>query len=150
VREDLVTARRERARLEKFAVRQEKGARSEYRVASHTGYSYAVVLRSLTEHVNSCDCPDFRPNLLGTCKQIEADLLRLRDRRNRTLRFRPPPKDRAEIYVEYGPEVCIRATGPAAKLSSPRRPPLPRLARRTPMRLSHPAPPPAARWLSSG
>jgi hypothetical protein len=106
VREDLVTARRERARLEKFAVRQEKGARSEYRVTSRTGYSYAVVLRSLTERVNSCDCPDFRSNLLGTCKHIEAVLLRLRDRRNRTLRFRPPPKDRAEIYVEYGPEVA--------------------------------------------
>src|SRR6266545_8074752 len=101
VREELVTARRERARLEKFAVRQEKGARSEYRVASHTGYSYSVVLRSLTERVNSCDCPDFRSNLLGTCKHIEAVLLRLRDRRNRTLRFRPPPKGRAEIYVEY-------------------------------------------------
>ena len=119
MREDLVTARRERARLEKFAVRQEKGARSEYRVASHTGYSYSVVLRSLTERVNSCDCPDFRSNLLGTCKHIEAVLLRLRDRRHRTLRFRPPPKDRAEIYVEYGPELRIRATGPAAKLLEP-------------------------------
>ena len=119
MREELVTARRERARLEKFAVRQEKGARSEYRVASHTGYSYSVVLRSLTERVNSCDCPDFRSNLLGTCKHIEAVLLRLRDRRNRTLRFRPPPKGRAEIYVEYGPEVRIRATGPAAKLLEP-------------------------------
>ncbi|HYU33569.1 MAG TPA: SNF2-related protein, partial [Thermoanaerobaculia bacterium] len=119
MREELVTARRERARLEKFAVRQEKGARSEYRVASHTGYSYSVVLRSLTERVNSCDCPDFRSNLLGTCKHIEAVLLRLRDRRHRTLRFSPPSKDRAEIYLEYGPEVHIRATGPAAKLLEP-------------------------------
>ena len=119
MREDLVATRRERARLEKFAVRQEKGARSEYRVASHTGYSYAVVLRSLTERVNSCDCPDFRSNLLGTCKHIEAVLLRLRDRRSPTLRFRPPPKGRAEIYAEYGPDVHIRATGPAAKLLEP-------------------------------
>jgi hypothetical protein len=119
VSEDLVATRRERARLEKFAVRQEKGARSEYRVASHTGYSYAVVLRSLTERVNSCDCPDFRSNLLGTCKHIEAVLLRLRDRRSPGVRFRPPPTDRAEIYAEYGPEIHIRATGPAAKLLEP-------------------------------
>ena len=116
MKEDLVEARRDRAKLEKFAVRQDAGGRSEYRVASHTGYTYGVVLRSLTEPVNSCDCPDFRSSLLGTCKHIEAVLLRLRDRRNGRLRWSPPPKDRAEIYVEYGPEIRIRATGPAAAL----------------------------------
>jgi hypothetical protein len=118
VREELVTARRERARLEKFAVRQEKGARSEYRVASHTGYSYSVVLRSLTERVNSCDCPDFRSNLLGTCKHIEAVLLRLRDRRHRTLRFSPPPKDRAEIPAVYGCS-ATRRTGCLSSAAGP-------------------------------
>jgi SNF2 family DNA or RNA helicase len=119
VNDDLIAARRERARIEKFAVRQEAGARSEYRVASHSGYSYGVVLRSLTEPVNSCDCPDFRSNLLGTCKHIEAVLLRLRDRRDRTLLWKPPRKGRAEIYVEYGPELRIRATGAAATLLRP-------------------------------
>jgi SNF2 family DNA or RNA helicase len=117
--EDPVVARRERARLERFAVRQEAGARSEYRVASHTGYSYRVVLRSLTERVNSCDCPDFQSNLLGTCKHVEAVLLRLRDGRRSTLRWKPPARGRAEIYLEYGPEVRIRATRPAAALLRP-------------------------------
>ena len=115
MRKELVAARRERAKIEKFAIRQDRGARSEYRVASHTGYSYTVVLRSLTEALNSCDCPDFRSNQLGTCKHIEAVLLRLRDHRA-PLRFRPPPRGRGEIYLEYGPEIRIRATGRATAL----------------------------------
>ena len=32
---------------------------------------YRVELRSLTEHSNTCACPDFRKNFLGTCKHIE-------------------------------------------------------------------------------
>jgi superfamily II DNA or RNA helicase len=121
LREEPIAARRERAKLEKFAIRREPGSRSEYRVASHTGYFYRVVLRSLTEPVNSCDCPDFRSNQLGTCKHIEAILLRLSTGKkgNGALRFRPPSKERGEIYLEYGPEIRIRATGRAATLLKP-------------------------------
>lgn len=32
---------------------------------------YLVELRSLTEQINTCNCPDFRKNFLGTCKHIE-------------------------------------------------------------------------------
>jgi len=39
---------------------------------------YRVEIRSLTERSNSCTCPDFRVNGLGTCKHVEAVLLRLR------------------------------------------------------------------------
>jgi superfamily II DNA or RNA helicase len=32
---------------------------------------YSVELRSLTENINTCTCPDFHKNFLGTCKHIE-------------------------------------------------------------------------------
>lgn len=46
-------------------------------------------------------------------------LLRLRKNPPSSLRWRKPSSDRAEIYLEYGPEVRIRATGHAAHLLSP-------------------------------
>ncbi|MGH7190689.1 MAG: DEAD/DEAH box helicase, partial [Acetobacteraceae bacterium] len=39
---------------------------------------YQVEIRSLTAHENSCSCPDWRVNGLGTCKHIEGVLDRLR------------------------------------------------------------------------
>jgi len=109
--EDLVEERRERARVERFAIRSERAG--EFRVASPSGYFYNVILRSLKDRANSCDCPDFIANHLGTCKHIEAILLKVRRARWR------PSRGHAEIYLEYGPEVRIRATGRAAKLLGP-------------------------------
>ncbi|MDD5599901.1 MAG: transposase, partial [Victivallaceae bacterium] len=34
-------------------------------------FEYRVELRSLKENINTCSCPDFRKNFLGTCKHIE-------------------------------------------------------------------------------
>jgi hypothetical protein len=50
---------------------------------SSGGHAYRVEIRSLTGHINSCDCPDHRVNGLGTCKHIEATLQRLQQRRRR-------------------------------------------------------------------
>jgi len=55
-------------------------------VESVDGQSYRVEVRSLTKPINSCDCPDQRINGLGTCKHIEAVLLRLQHRRKRAFR----------------------------------------------------------------
>ena len=41
---------------------------------------YRVEIRSLDARENSCTCPDFRVNGLGTCKHVEAVLARLRRR----------------------------------------------------------------------
>ena len=57
-----------------------------YRIKSGSGRSYRVEIRSLAEPINSCDCPDHRINGLGTCKHIEALLLRLQHRRKRAYR----------------------------------------------------------------
>jgi ERCC4-related helicase len=54
-----------------------------YRVRSGDGQRYRVEIRSLSEPINSCDCPDHRINGLGTCKHIEATLLRLQHRHKR-------------------------------------------------------------------
>lgn len=45
-----------------------------FRVSSESGGSYDVEIRSLTERLNSCGCPDHRVNGLGTCKHVEAVL----------------------------------------------------------------------------
>jgi len=44
---------------------------STYKVQGKSA-SYIVELRSLTQNINSCSCPDIEVNRLGTCKHIEA------------------------------------------------------------------------------
>lgn len=44
------------------------------------GRRYEVQIRSLDEPFNSCTCPDYAHNMLGTCKHIEAVLHRIRKR----------------------------------------------------------------------
>ena len=62
---------------------QDAGFFGSYRVHSGEGQRYRVEIRSLSEPINSCDCPDHRINGLGTCKHVEATLLRLQYRRKR-------------------------------------------------------------------
>ncbi|MFM1549090.1 MAG: DEAD/DEAH box helicase, partial [Lentisphaeria bacterium] len=62
---------------------------------------YDVEIRSLIDDVNTCACPDFDKNGLGTCKHIEKVLLDLR----RTKAGRAALKDggvspRLEVYVQ--------------------------------------------------
>jgi superfamily II DNA/RNA helicase len=57
-----------------------------YRARSTGGQTYRVEIRSLTDPINSCDCPDQRVNGLGTCKHIEATLHRLQYRRKRAFK----------------------------------------------------------------
>lgn len=51
-----------------------------FRVASGTGGSYEVEIRSLDRLENACGCADYRVNGLGTCKHIEGVLETLRRR----------------------------------------------------------------------
>ena len=73
---------------DEIARRQERGASEPCRISiaaggpfygdfivgSESGGSYDVEIRSLTEPLNSCNCPDHAVNRLGTCKHIEAVL----------------------------------------------------------------------------
>ncbi len=51
---------------------------SNFSIASASGQTYQVELRSLKPLVSSCTCVDFRVNGLGTCKHVEALLRWLR------------------------------------------------------------------------
>lgn len=68
-----------------------------YQVGSDGGQTYRVEIRSLTDLVNSCNCPDHRINGLGTCKHIEATLNRLQYRRKRTFKH---AADKGSPYIE--------------------------------------------------
>lgn len=54
-----------------------------YQVHSYNGQTYRVEIRSLSEPINSCDCPDHRINGLGTCKHVEATLDQCQQRKQR-------------------------------------------------------------------
>ncbi|HRR33055.1 MAG TPA: DEAD/DEAH box helicase [Kiritimatiellia bacterium] len=52
---------------------------SNFSVASASGQTYQVELRSLSPLVSACTCVDFRVNGLGTCKHVEGVLRWLRN-----------------------------------------------------------------------
>lgn len=93
--EEEVAVRKERAAIESFRLVPVKdgfeGPFCNYSVAG-ASEPYQVEFRSAAEDINTCTCPDFRKNGLGTCKHIE----KLR-RRFPRLRGRSP---RIEIFMD--------------------------------------------------
>lgn len=71
-----------------------------YTVSTKTS-TYKVELRSFHLLCNSCNCPDFQNNELGTCKHIEGVIYRAKGKR----KISPF----AEVYLSLtdGPKVCI-------------------------------------------
>src|SRR5438270_854345 len=63
---------------------------------------------------NYCSCPDFAVNTLGTCKHVEALLLRLRKRHGHTLENKAYARSRASISLQYGETIDVRLRLPAA------------------------------------
>ncbi len=60
------------------AVDEDNSPFCDYTVASSSGPSYRVEIRSIGERINTCGCRDHQTNRLGTCKHIEGVLRRLR------------------------------------------------------------------------
>jgi len=77
---------------------------SEFQVSNPLSRSaYRVRLRGANPGDNSCTCPDFATNTLGTCKHIEFALSKLERRRETAALLRRghlPPF--SEIYLKYG------------------------------------------------
>jgi superfamily II DNA or RNA helicase/uncharacterized Zn finger protein len=77
---------------------------------------YRVQIRSVSERLNHCACPDFAVNRLGTCKHIEAVLHRLRKRAPRKfekhVRQGPPT---SFVHLDWGaaeaPGIRLRRAG---------------------------------------
>jgi hypothetical protein len=48
-----------------------------FEVFSTSDRAYTVQIQSLTEMINTCTCPDYYTNTIGTCKHIEGVLAHL-------------------------------------------------------------------------
>ena len=88
----------------------ERDAFSDFVVTNpQSGGSYRITIRGTTPGDNTCTCPDFTSNTLGTCKHVEFVLAKLE--RNKAARtelkagYRPSA---GEVFLRYGAqrEVC--------------------------------------------
>lgn len=108
--------RRQQRALEEIVRVSNRGSHplfSPFDVVSISGRTYRVTIRSLDERRNTCTCPDYRTNLVGTCKHIEGVLLQLKQKyadRLKTLAAQKPTT--AQIFLHYAEEITVRATLP--------------------------------------
>ncbi|MGA2490911.1 MAG: DEAD/DEAH box helicase [Anaerolineales bacterium] len=113
--QEQIERRRERARTEILKITN-KGSHpvfSQFEVKSVSGSAYRVEIRSLDEMQNSCTCPDYKANLIGTCKHIEGVLISLRKEYGVKLEQLAKVRPRgSQIYLHYGVDVIIRVTLP--------------------------------------
>ena len=109
---DQIARRRKRAGKELRSVENlgENPVFSSFRVVSQTRREFTVRIRSVDSLINSCSCPDYRTNTIGTCKHIEGVLEHLR---STLLSFEglscsPPPV--CELFLHRGEYNSIRMT----------------------------------------
>ncbi len=113
--EQQIAERRERATAAIAKVLERPGGEpyGDYRVKSASGKTYRVAMRGPGLFENYCSCPDFAVNTLGTCKHIEALLLRLGKRYGKVLEKRKFARTRASISLQYGETIAVRLRLPA-------------------------------------
>jgi len=113
--EQQIAERRDRAATAplKILKRPADGPQGDYTVKSVSGRTYRVAIRGLGLFENYCSCPDFAINTLGTCKHVEAILLRLRKRHQKTLDAAKYKRTRASISLQYGDSIEVRLRMPA-------------------------------------
>ena len=104
-----IERRRERAATDiaRIVNRGRHPVYSTFEVTSTSERTYPVQIRSLTELLNTCTCPDYRTNLIGTCKHIEGVLLNLQERVRRrsgtSSSPRPRPSPRSTCTTPSAP-----------------------------------------------
>ena len=116
LREEQIDIRRQRAVEGKFTIKNLGRNRvfSDYQVINPaTGGQYQVSIRGFEVGDNTCTCPDYRTNTLGTCKHIEAVLATLRDQTPPPLRRRKAAVVRPEVYLRYGEQLVVGIHLPA-------------------------------------
>src|SRR5579884_2772466 len=110
LREEQIDLRRRRAAEGQFRIQNLGRNRvfSDYQITNPaTGGQYRVSIRGFDVGDNTCECPDFRTNTLGTCKHIEAVLASLREETPPQLRRRKAAVTHPEIYLHYGEQLRI-------------------------------------------
>ena len=113
--QEQIERRRERAREEilKIANKGSHPVFSLFEVKSISGRAYRVEIRSLDEMQNSCTCPDYKTNLIGTCKHIEGVLIHLQAEHGEKLKKLSAERPRGtQIYLHYGTEITVRVVLP--------------------------------------
>ena len=119
--QEQIERRRERAREEilKITNRGSHPVFSQFEVTSISGHSYRVEIRSLDELQNFCTCPDYKTNLIGTCKHIESVLISLREEYGDKLNILVKKHPRGtEVYLHYGTEITVRVVLPLPDIAS--------------------------------
>jgi SNF2 family DNA or RNA helicase len=116
LREEQIDIRRKRAAVEGFTIKNLGRNRvfSDYHVSNpKSGGQYRVSIRGFEIGDNTCECPDFRTNTLGTCKHIEAVLAALREETPVQLRKRKAAIMHPQIYLQYGEHLTLGIHLPA-------------------------------------
>lgn len=113
--EDELERRRHRGQIEKFRICKLEPPLSyfgTFEVESSQDKKYCVEIRSLSENINSCNCPDYSSNKLGTCKHIEHILHRLKKSGAKLFKTAAMQGGtRAEIFLDHR-DYSIRVAWP--------------------------------------
>jgi len=113
--QEQIERRRERARAEILRITN-KGSHpvfSQFEVKSVSGRIYRVEIRALGELQNSCTCPDYKSNLIGTCKHIEGVLISLEKEHGKKLKKLAAERPRGtQIYLRHAMDVTVRVALP--------------------------------------
>ena len=110
LREEQIDIRRQRAKAGRFVIENlgKKRVFSDYKVTNpESGGQYTVAVHGFDVGDNTCTCPDFRANTLGTCKHVEAVLEHLKDDLPANLKKKKATITRPEIYLHYGEQLQL-------------------------------------------
>jgi SNF2 family DNA or RNA helicase len=112
--EEQISARQQRARkaIQSILTEPAGQAYGDYTVKSVSGRDYRVAMRGPSLFENFCSCADFAVNTLGTCKHIEALLLRLHRRFGRSFDRQRYQRTRASLSLHYGDTLKVRVRLP--------------------------------------
>jgi superfamily II DNA or RNA helicase len=110
-----IAARQQRARktIEAILTGPVGQGYGDYVVKSASGKEYRVAMRGPSLFENFCSCADFAVNTLGTCKHIEALLLRLHHRFGRSFDRQQYQRTRASLSLQYGDTLNVRVRLPS-------------------------------------
>ncbi len=111
--------RRRKRGLEEIARIVNKGQHPVYttfEVSSTSERTYSVQVRSLTARLNTCTCPDYLTNTIGTCKHIEGVLANLEKQfADKWPEFVAHPPAICQVYVHHAERTTVRVTLPLPK-----------------------------------
>ena len=107
--ERALAERIERAQKERMTVRAIDAGRAaatpwaDYLVTSGaSGRTHRVALRGVDRHASFCTCPDFRTNLLGTCKHVLHVLEKVGKRLGKKALAKPHRREHVSLSMFYG------------------------------------------------